>query len=194
MALRICFSRFWLGPIASVVFALAAAACGDSLGVSPAQLENIVDTTTIYALRGTAISARSGYDIVVGNLSRIDQGEPFDFAFDIGDDGTAQILPGAFLKLAPAAGLVIVDQAFDAIETAPLEGYVTDSVVVVSVGTVFVARSRASTNLCNFNTSLPRYGKFRVIGFDPIARSLTMELLIDHNCGYRGLLPGLPKS
>jgi hypothetical protein len=41
---------------------------------------------------------------------------------------------------------------------------------------------------------LPRYGKFQVLAIDPAQRTVTLEFLIDRNCGYRGLEPGLPDS
>jgi hypothetical protein len=41
---------------------------------------------------------------------------------------------------------------------------------------------------------LPRYGKFRVLDLNIEERSVTLELLVDVNCGYRGLEPGFPSS
>ena len=34
----------------------------------------------------------------------------------------------------------------------------------------------------------------RVLGVDATARRLNFEILVDQNCGYRGLEPGLPKQ
>jgi hypothetical protein len=58
---------------------------------------------------------------------------------------------------------------------------------------VFVARSRVSSLYCVY-VAVPRYGKFLVLSIDPTARSITMQALVDLNCGYRGLEPGLPGS
>jgi hypothetical protein len=39
---------------------------------------------------------------------------------------------------------------------------------------------------------MPYYAKIEVIGFDPVARSGSLQILINNNCGFRGLEPGLP--
>jgi hypothetical protein len=89
---------------------------------------------------------------------------------------------------------LLTDQAFDALTSAPLEGYVTDSALVVAANTVFVIRSRTSPVQCAFSGGLPRYGKFHVLNVDLGARTVTLEMLVDLNCGYRGLEPGTPEA
>jgi hypothetical protein len=66
--------------------------------------------------------------------------------------------------------------------------------VVASPGTLFVIRSRSSNVQCAFSGGLPRYGKFHVLGVDLVARTVTLEMLVDLNCGYRGLEPGIPEA
>jgi hypothetical protein len=41
---------------------------------------------------------------------------------------------------------------------------------------------------------VPRYGKFHVLALDPTERTVTLEHLINLNCGYRSLTPGTPES
>jgi hypothetical protein len=36
------------------------------------------------------------------------------------------------------------------------------------------------------------YGKAHVLAIDTLARRIDLEMLVDQNCGYRGLEPGLP--
>ena len=72
--------------------------------------------------------------------------------------------------------------------------YEIDSALLVTPGTVFLARSRSSSVLCSFLGSLARYGKFHVLDIDTGNRSVTLELLVDLNCGFRGLEPGIPTS
>ncbi|MEX1051106.1 MAG: hypothetical protein WEC54_06095, partial [Gemmatimonadales bacterium] len=69
-----------------------------------------------------------------------------------------------------------------------------DTAVTVVVGTVLIGRSRASNVGCVVVGALPRYGKFRVLAVDIGTRALTLETLINTNCGYRDLEPGLPEN
>lgn len=176
---------------------LPLSACDDSLGLPNPAFANRVDTITLYALNGTPIRSPSAYDVVTASASRTERGDAFDFAFNIDEDGVAVILPpgamgGAFPKL---AGVLLSSDDFESIQSAPLEEYVPDSAIVIEESSVFVVQSRPErTPDCLFLGALPRYGKFRVITLDPLERSVTLELLVDLNCGYRGLEPGFPTS
>ena len=145
-----------------------------------------------------ALSRRPGVQaaIVLGR-----DGLPIDSSVRDGVDveGVAALVPpvvaacGA-LGLPAEPGVLLTDQAFDALTSAPLEGYVTDSALVVAANTVFVVRSRSSTVQCALAGGLPRYGKFHVLNVDLAARTVTLEMLVDLNCGYRGLEPGTPEA
>jgi hypothetical protein len=172
----------------------AALSCGDSLSLPPATFTNAVDTVVLAALTATPIAQSSGFDVVVGESVRTDRTTPVDFAVDIDAGGTPRIYPAGALGLPAQPGVLLSDQAFDALTSAPLEGYVTDSALVVAANDVFVVRSRPSTVQCAFSGGLPRYGKFRVLNVDLGARTVTLEMLVDLNCGYRGLEPGTPEA
>lgn len=187
-----CFSRLCLAASAGALVA-AASGCGDSLGVQ-ATIPNVVDTTTIFALRGTDIATPSGFDIVTGLIVRTELGQDFDFAFDIDDADVALIFPAAALGVRSTAGVQGSPDAFDEITRAPFDGYVTDSALTVTAESVFIGRSRNSGTFCGFLGALPRYGKFRVLAIDLTARTVTLEHLVDANCGFRGLEPGLPSN
>jgi hypothetical protein len=167
------------------------AACGDDLTRPPPQFDNVVDTATLYALTGTAIDLPSGFDGVTGATARTDLNAPFDFAVDLEAGNVLRLFPTGALGLLVDPGIVIVTETFDGVASAPLEGYARDSALTAQVGTVFVLRSRASNQQCAIG-ALPRYGKFRVLAVDPDVRTVTLEFLIDFNCGYRGLEPGTP--
>ncbi len=191
---RILFSRFWLSCAGSLGL-FAAVSCGADLGLPPAGAPNFSDTLTLFALQGTPITAPSAFDIVLGTIARTQQGEQFDFAFDFDSAGTPAIFPAGTLGLPQEAGIKVSDQAFDAILRAPADGYVVDKSTPLSLGLVFIARSRNSNlGTCLFLGALPRYGKFRVLELDLVERSVTMESLVDINCGFRDLQPGFPTS
>jgi hypothetical protein len=175
---------------ASALVILAAAACGSG---QTAYFTNYVDTLTLYALRNTPIRTPSAYDILSVQAVRTDTTGAFDFAYDIDATGTPLIYPAGVLGLDKTAGLQVVHSPFDNVHSAPTDGYVTDSAVPVATGDVFVARSRASSSSCIYY-SLPRYGKFEVLAIDSAQRSITLQGLVDLNCGFRGLDTGLPGS
>lgn len=185
---------FW--STATVVFILAVAVACDDSGLYPATYPNYVDTVTLYALRGTPIATPSAFDIAFGITARTDQGEAFDFAFDIDSLGAAILLPAGALGLTAEAGLQLSDEAFDEIDEPPDDGYIVDSVLTVSLGDVFVGRSRNTTGMdgCSYYGELPRYGKFRVLELDFENRTVLLEALVNLNCGYRELEPGYPTS
>jgi hypothetical protein len=179
---------------AAALASTAVVGCDNPLALSPPTDSNFVDTVTLFALRGTGLPQPSAYDIVNRTVAHTDRLEAFDFAFDLSDAGTAEIYPTGALNLGNSPGIAVVTMAFDSVLSAPLTGFVTDSVVPVSVGTVFVGKSRPNGLNCALAGTLPRYGKFRVLTIDTAVRSITLETLVDANCGYRGLEPGLPGS
>jgi hypothetical protein len=173
----------------------ALTACGESAGILPATVENAVDTATIYALTGTPIGTRSGFDIILGLPTRPEIGDNIDFAFDFDSAGTAILYPALLVGASSIAGFLRSTETFDEIERAPLEDYVADSVLTVTEGATFFARSRVTNLLCGaFFGSIPRYGKFEVLAIDPTERTITLKFMINLNCGYRDLTPGLPAS
>ena len=182
------FSLFLLALVSS-----AALACGDPFAGSATQ-ENFVDTVTLYALRNTSIRLPSAFSLLDLLPVRTDTTSEFDFAVDIDDTGSALIYPAGKLGLSPEPGVQIMDRAFDDVKSAPLDGYVTEDSITVQEDQVFVVRSRATVRFCVFFASLPRYGKFRVLEINETDRSIVLESLVDLNCGFRGLEPGIPSS
>ena len=64
----------------------------------------------------------------------------------------------------------------------------TDSAVAVAVGDRFVVRSRV---VCT-TLGVPLYAKLEILSFQD--STVTFRWLSDLNCGYKDLLPGLPKN
>ncbi len=179
---------------AAIATVVVAASCDDPLALQPAFDASFVDTVTIYALRGTDIALPSGYDVVLRTPARTDRQQGFDFSFDIDGDGVSRVFPRGALGLGQQSGIVFSDDEFDEIRVAPTEGYELDSALVVGVDSLFVVRSRPDNFGCQiFIGSLPRYGKFEVLEIDMGERSITFKTLVNINCGYRGLEPGIPE-
>lgn len=166
-------------------------ACGDSFGLLPARIPNVVDSLEqLFALTGTPPSTPSGYRLDLGLQVRTDQSTSFDFAFDIDTAGRAVLLPTGALRLGRASGVQITGTPFDSIKLAPDRGYQLDSAVVVAAGVIALVHSRPTT-ACGFSTVY--YAKLEVLAVDSAARRLDFKILDNQNCGYRGLEPGLPR-
>src|SRR6267142_1472623 len=134
---------FILGFLACAAFA----ACGNPLGLPAAYTTNTVDSlVSLYALSGTPVSLPSGYSVInaLQHVVRTDQGQPFDFAFDIDSTGQAVLLPTAALKLGKQSGLQISALPFDSIKIAPTTGYNLDSAQVVHVNSVLRSEEHTS--------------------------------------------------
>ena len=172
---------------------VAAAACDDPLQLAQARSSNAVDTVTLYALRGTGVIQPSGFDIPTNRPVRTDI-SGFDFAFDIDGSGHAKLYPAGALGLPKAPGILVSQQPFDEITSAPNSGYIDSLAIAANPDVVFIVRSRAILTGCESTGQLPRYGKFRVLSVDPVQRSVSIETLVNTNCGYRSLATGTPTA
>lgn len=170
----------------------AAVGCGDDITLPDPIFPNVVDTVTFAALTGTPVWQLSAIDLVTGQLVRLDLGAQVDFAFELDASAGAVLRSSTMLGRSTQAGIVLQSVPFDDILTAPEEGYVIDSLVPIEVGDVFVARSRFTQVGCLVAAQLPRYGKFEVLAIDTQARTAEFKRLLNRNCGYRDLQPGLP--
>lgn len=173
---------------------LVVAACDNPLALPAPTDGSVIDTFTLGALRGTLITTPSGYNLLFRELARTDRGtESFDFAFDIDPDNTPLIFTTGALGLGASSAIQMSNQAFADIRVAPFDDYERDSALAVGKDSIFIIRSTPTTFGCViFIGALPRYGKFRVLAVDLNARLITLEGLVNVNCGYRSLEPGLP--
>jgi hypothetical protein len=172
--------------------ALVAAACNSTTGLPAATLTNVVDTVSLYALRGTAIALPSAYQLQDTTAVRIDQTVSLDFAFDFDSMGHPAFYPTGALRLGTGSGIQRTTTGFDAITLAPTGGYTLDKPVVVDTTAVLYVASRPIT--CLFGVTSPLYAKVRVFKVDTLAKRVDFLILVDQNCGYRGLAPGLPNQ
>ena len=165
-------------------------ACKSPQDLPNAQVTNTVDTVTLYALNGTPIGTPSAYALIGPQIVHTDQSAVFDFAFNI--DSQAVLLPsGAFAGLQRNSGLQKSNAAsFAAVTMAPTDGYVLDKPLVIDVGTIALLRSR--TQICADGSNHSLYGKLHVLALDLSARTMQFEVVVDQNCGYLSLTPGLP--
>ena len=178
--------------VALTALVLLSAACSDTTGLPAPFFTNTVDTVSLYALRGTLVTQPSAYTLDAAQAVRTDQTTALDFAFDFDSLGAPALFPTGAINLGALSGLQPSTLAFDAIKLAPTGGYVFDKPIALDIGTVVLVRSRPI--LCAFGTTVSLYAKLRVLRVDSTARRVDFEILVDQNCGYRGLEPGLPKQ
>ncbi|HVH66544.1 MAG TPA: hypothetical protein VM716_01615 [Gemmatimonadales bacterium] len=182
-------------PLPVLVVAAAAAtavvvdACSSSTGLPAAAIANVIDTVSLYAIRGTAISTPSAYSLSA-NQAVLVQNASLDFAFDFDSIGQPALFPTGALRLGTSSGLQTSTTAFDAVKLAPTGNYILDKPIALDTGTVVLVSSRPTP--CVFGVTVSYYAKLRVIRVDSTARRLDFVILVDQNCGYRGLEPGLP--
>jgi len=183
------------------VFAAAVlGACNNPFGVLPASIDNVVDTVEMFAVNGTDINKPSGYILASRVPIRLGidvSSYNFDFIYRIGPNGTPQFVP--YYVVAPGAdttangksGFLPTTDDFDAITDAQQTGYVVNAPQDLVVGQTMYARS-GLPNGCFL--SIPYYAKLQVISIDRVARSVRFRVLVDINCGYRGLQTGIPSQ
>jgi len=167
-------------------------ACGDTNNLPAAYFANVVDTVSLFALRGTDVRLPSAYALDGAHPVRVDQTTALDFAFDFDSLGAPALFPTGAINLGQLSGLQRSTMTFDAIKLAPTGGYIFDKPIALDTGTVVLVRSRPIQ--CTFGTAVSLYAKLRVLAVDSTARRLDFATLVDQNCDYRGLEPGLPKQ
>lgn len=175
---------------AAAALAWLAGACSSTTGLPPATLTNVVDTVSLYALRGTGITLPSAYALQGRAVVRIDQTVALDFAFDYDSVGEPALFPTGALRLGTGSGFQPANMAFDAITSAPTANYITDRPTAIVPGNVLLVASRPLT--CAFGLTVSLYAKLRVLAVDSTAKRVDFAILVNQNCGYHDLQPGLP--
>ena len=173
-----------------VGLALAAAACGDPFGLPRASAANVVDTVWLYALSGTPVATPSGYRMQFRQSVLVQDGGTFDFAMDLDSATRPVLLPTGALKLGRGSGAQITTLPFDSIRVAPGGGFQLDSGVTLDPAERAIVHSVDAT--CSFGITALYYAKLQILAVDTAGRRIQFRILVDTNCGYRGLEPGLP--
>lgn len=179
-----------VGPIGLLL--AVAAACGDPNPLPPANLPNFVDTVTIWSLSATPVWRPSAYSTAEARPVRLDVSSLVDFAYDFPVGGQPLFRPGRLVGQPGGGldpGLQRASQPFDSVKIAVINGYTTVDTVHIAAGNVFYVRGRVAPT-CFFG--LPTYGKVEVLDFDHAERTVRFRVLVNGNCGYKGLEPGLP--
>jgi len=181
----------------ATVGALVAAACNNPFAIT-ASIPNTVDTLDLYAVNQSPVIRPSGYIIALRALTRPGVDAPvynFDFVYRLDPVQGSQLVPfGALARgdsVTGRPGLLTTTTPFDSISLATQTGYETSQPVNIAVGSILYVRS-AVPNGCVL--SIPYYAKMEVLSIDETNQSIKFRILVDINCGYRGLTTGVPSS
>lgn len=171
-------------------------ACGSDIELAPASIPNVVDTLTLGSLNGSPVSTPSAYSVADGNAVRTDISSAFDFAYNVDATGQHVFLTLEVMRLVTTngsgPGFQFTSTPFPQVSQAPSNGWITNDTIVVDSGSVLYLRSRI---VCT-SLGVPLYGKLQVLSIDdtPGNQTITFEALSNENCGYKSLLPGLPRD
>jgi hypothetical protein len=178
-------------PLVLLLLTLGGIACGDSNDLPDATIANVERVDTLWALVGTPVSTPSGYSVNGSRRVRTDTTSNFDFAYNE-TVGERVFLPQAALGIDTAAaakpGFQLRTESFEAITVAPSDGYITDTPVPIAVGERYVVRSRVTCT----SIGVPKYAKLEILSFDEATRIVSFRILVNDNCGFKSLEPGLP--
>jgi len=181
--------------VAGLVTIAVLGACSDPNQLARASLSNEVDTVQLWSLTKGPLAQPTAYSLNARNGVRTwEVGNNFEFAFDEDAAGQPVLLPLEVLGLLPTGavrpGLKPTSLGFDQMTRAPLNDYLGSDTLFVAVGDRYFLRTTVST--CSL-LGVPLYGKLEVLAHDPAAHTLTIRVLANQNCGYRGLNLGIPK-
>ena len=182
--------------VAAIATVAAIGACGDPTGTR-GEIPVVEDTVTLYAINGSHPAAPVGFSILDGSLRPLNSAFAFDVALDLDAQGRVVVYPARLIagNLVPTslAGVQKVSGTWSSVTEAPTSGYRGDSSVTLSVGEVAVIQ--VSTEICTYAIrGVNIYGKFVVDSIKPAGREIFGRLLNNPNCGFRSLVPGVPRD
>jgi len=195
---RMSFPRF--ARVAFVACAVLAVACGD-ITRQKATYTTALSSFSVFTLTGTPLAEPNALSFL-GGVTRATSSFGFDVAFDIDSSGKVVVYPvrsvaGAAAGTPKRVGLQIVPGGFDALREAPLTGYDTVGTQRLSAGTALAVELRDPTACFSYNlvSSQLLYGKLVIDSAFAGTRHIYGRVVIDPNCGYRGLVPdSIPRN
>ena len=183
---------------AGALLALAAAACSDPFSVE-ADFDTVESVVTLRALTGTPLELPLALLVApVPQVVRPASDFVFDLAFDLDAAGAAQLYPvDVVARPSVIAGRrvglqKITGRSYDEVTRAPDGGYDFADPMPVAVGDVIVVQAIGHPSCLTSFFSTLVFAKLRIEAIDPAARTMSVRVLVDPNCGFRGFENGTP--
>ena len=182
----------------AVVTVVALDGCGDPTAIQ-ASAENTDTTRTLYALNGSPNALPSGIDLYFGLPVRLDGSFAFDVAFDLNASNEVIVYTprglGSQLVAARRVGLQTTTLTFEQATQAPTSGYQYDSLRTVPVGQVLFVDVIDALHCSQFSLLGQNIrAKVEIDSVNTTSRAIYVHFLSNPNCGFRSLVPGLPKD
>jgi hypothetical protein len=185
---------------AGALVAAAAGACGGPTQ-PPAKNATIFDTAGVYAFTGAPESGPTGVStLTLLGLNfygptpvRAVPGAHFDVVFDIVNDTQAVARPPRNVGYTPTynSGMQATLTPYDSMFTAPTLGYDDSMPMPIRAGTRFYMQSVASFCTAKFVIDSINFAPYDPITA-PNGRTIYYRMVVDPNCGFLGLGPGIP--
>ena len=186
-----------LSAAVAVVTVLSATSCVDPTATK-AQFNTDSARVEVFALNGStpglpsAIRTRTIVAVSVGGDFN------FDVAFDLGPAGeviayTPRMVASELVGVR-RVGLLLADGPFESFIKAPTSGYKYDSLLTIPAGKLLLVDvvEPACINLSILGPNVR--SKLQVDSVDLARRAIYLRVLSNPNCGFRDLVPGLPKE
>jgi hypothetical protein len=167
-----------------------------------ARFTNELQSKNLYAMNGTPPSLPSAVSLRgrqrINDVVRIDQSWLFDFAFDMDSIGVVKVYSvktvasELSLQLNRVGFALDSVHSFDQIIEAPTSGYKYDTSMTLRPDRVLlidVFEAGCANEFTGFNIR----AKLQIDSIDVANRGIHFKILTNPNCGFRSLLPGLPK-
>lgn len=183
-----------LTRFAIVTLALVAIACGDLS--RKANYSNALQSFSLFALTGAPVNTPTAIELL-GGTTTADGSYRFDVALDLDSLGQTRVYPvrtiaGALSTLRgerSRVGLQVVPGTFDALTEAPATGYDTLGFKVIRANDVLAIEVQDLTTCIYSTRGYFIYGKLTVDSVRTADRRIFGRIVVDRNCGFRGLTP-----
>ena len=181
-------------PLAICAAALIAA-CDSATRANQALTRAVEDTGSLFAISGVPPYYPGGLNLTSRNVTVVtvfgDGSVPFDVAFDITPLGKVAVMPPRTVALGPnvvplSLNIFKPGQAWSLVTEAPAAGYTLDTIQVVGPLEPVVFELKPA--YCSLQLQSSLYAKFVVDSVNVASRRIYYRLLVNPNCGRRGLV------
>ncbi len=183
-----------LPPLVAFGAALLVLACEDPFKLT-ASRSNTTLNFFVWAISGTPDEYPTALRVPQATLVLADPNGNFDIAFDFNANDSLVVLPVRSV-VTPLLGAHAVTffrtaASYEQVIEAPLNGWTSDSALVVGVGETFLVK--VTSTYCQFELRRDVYAKFEVESIIPSERRARLRGKVDPNCGFRSLQDGIPE-
>ncbi len=172
-------------------FLLAGAAgCGDDPFAVRPQFPTSTAEITTFAFSGSDILEPVAINVASLRAVRLEAASQYDLVLDINAQGQAVIMPPLAVGHIGRTGLIVSDQPWEQITSAPVDGYNDREPRAVAPGTVLLVRTQPAQ--CAGAIRPNMYAKLRVDSVSVPRRTVHVTMRLNPNCSFRELNTGLP--